>query len=91
MNTRKYGFFLNLEVAPWYAIASKGARCCLIAAVVLQRLVFSVKSTLAQALKPVADNKLGVESSVVTPIANNINIRIGKLTVRDEDKIPKAK
>jgi filamentous hemagglutinin family protein len=34
---------------------------------VLQTLAFSASSTLAQELKPVADNTLGAESSVVTP------------------------
>jgi filamentous hemagglutinin family protein len=34
---------------------------------VLQTLVFSASSTLAQELKPVADDTLGAESSVVTP------------------------
>jgi filamentous hemagglutinin family protein len=56
MNARKCRFLLKLGIAPW----------CVFAAAVLQTLAFS-PSTLAQELKPIADDTLGAESSVVTP------------------------
>ncbi|NMG09691.1 hypothetical protein DP117_23520 [Brasilonema sp. UFV-L1] len=57
MNALVCRFFLRLGIAPW----------CAISAAVLLPLAFSVDSTLAQELKPVADRTLGAESSVVTP------------------------
>jgi filamentous hemagglutinin family protein len=56
MNALLCRFLLKLGIAPW----------CVFAAAVLQTLAFSA-STLAQELKPIADDTLGAESSVVTP------------------------
>ncbi len=57
MNARKCRFFWRLGIAP----------VCAFGAAVLQTVAFSFNSTLAQELKPVGDNTLGAESSVVTP------------------------
>jgi filamentous hemagglutinin family protein len=57
MNALVCRFLLRLGIAP----------VCAFSAAVLQILVFSFNSTLAQELKPIADDTLGAESSVVTP------------------------
>ncbi|BAZ21348.1 filamentous hemagglutinin outer membrane protein [Kalymmatonema gypsitolerans NIES-4073] len=57
MNACRCRLFLRLGVTP----------VCAFSAAVLQTLAFSFNSTLAQELKPIADDTLGAESSVVTP------------------------
>ncbi|NJR74476.1 MAG: filamentous hemagglutinin N-terminal domain-containing protein [Scytonema sp. CRU_2_7] len=56
MNARECRFFLKLGISP----------VCALSAAILQTIAFSA-SSLAQELKPVADDTLGAESSVVTP------------------------